>query len=179
MICKTAAIAFVPVHFVRVAWEGVVQELEEMDNLDNFKNYFDSTWMRGQYSLPLWNYYSYDGPRTNNRLEGWHNRLKRIVKKPHPNFYELIDVFKREQAATEVTYQQLDTGANPPPWKKYRQLDQRVQRIKDRMSAGQVSISEYLDAIGHLIGTLVLEISTSNSSTCTYIMYLYMPFMNP
>ena len=108
--------------------------------------------MRGQYSLPLWNYYSYDGPRTNNRLEGSHNRLKRIVKKPHPNIYELSDVSKREQAATEVTYQQLDTGANPPPWKKYRQLDQRVQRIKDGMSAGQISISKYLDAIGYLIG---------------------------
>ena len=109
--------------------------------------------MRGQYSLPLWNYYSYDGSPTNRRLEGWHNRLKRIVKKPHPNIYELIDVFKREQAATEVTCQQLDTGANPPlRKKKYRQLDQRVQRIKDRMSAGQVSISEHLDAIGHLIG---------------------------
>ena len=90
--------------------------------------------------------------RTNNRLEGWHNRLKRIVKKPHPNIYELIDVFKREQAASEVTLQQLETGANPPPRKKYRQLEQRVERIKEKMSAGQMSISEYLDTIGHLIG---------------------------
>ena len=47
----------------------------------------------------------------------------------------LIDVFKREQAATEVTCQQLETGAIPPPWKKYRQVEQRVQWIKDRMSA--------------------------------------------
>ena len=153
MLCKTAAIAFVPVHFVRVAWEAVAQELEDMDNLDGFKTYFDSTWMRGQFSLPLWNYYSYDGPRTNNCLEGWHNRLKRMVKKPHPNIYKLIDVFKREQAASEVTLQQLETGANPPPRKKkYRQLEQRVERIKEKMSAGQMSISEYLDAIGHLIG---------------------------
>ena len=131
-----------------MAWEAVAQELEDMDSLDGFKTYFDSTWMRGQFSLPLWNYYSYDGPRTNNRLEGWHNRLKRIVKKPHPNIYELIDVFKREQAASEVTLQQLETGANPPPWKKkYRQLEQRVERIKEKMSAGQMSISKYLDAI--------------------------------
>ena len=45
-------------------------------------------------------------------------------------------------------------------------LEQRVQRIKERMSAGQVSIwhlpyamiSEYLDAIGRLIGwTLVTK----------------------
>ena len=106
--------------------------------------------MRGQYSLLLWNYYSYDGSHINSRLEGSHNRLKRTVKKPHPNVYELIDVFNREQAATEVTCQQLETGAIPPPWKK--KYVERVQQIKDRISAGQVSISEYLDTIGHLIG---------------------------
>ena len=39
-----------------------------------------------------------------------------------------------------------------PLKKKYRQLELGVQWIQDRMSAaGQVSISEYLDAIGHLI----------------------------
>ena len=96
----------------------------------------------GQYSLLLWNYYSYDGSPTNSHLEGWHNRLKRIVKKSHPNIYELIDVFKREQAATEVTCQQLETGVILPPWKKYRQLEQRVQRIKDRMSAGPTSFNK-------------------------------------
>ena len=57
---------------------------------------------------------------------------------------------KREQAASEVTLQQLETGANPPPWKKkYRQLKQRVERVKEKMSAGKMSISEYFDAIGH------------------------------
>ena len=38
-----------------------------------------------------------------------------------------------------------------PLKRKYRQLELRVQWIKDRMSAGQVSISECLNAIGHLI----------------------------
>ena len=51
-----------------------------------------------------------------------------------------------------MTLKQLETGANPPPWKKkYRQLEQRVELIKEKMSAGQMLISEYLDSIGHLI----------------------------
>ena len=45
----------------------------------------------------MWNFYNYDGPCTNNCLERWHNWLKRIVKKPHQNIYEIIHVFKREQ----------------------------------------------------------------------------------
>ena len=124
--------AFVPVHFVYVAWDGVVQELEENDDLEDFKDYLESTWMRGHYPCIMWNFFSYDGPRTNNRLEGWHSRLKRIVKKPHPNIYEIIDVFKREQATTEVTTLQLETGGNPPPRKKeYSEQDKRIKTLTE------------------------------------------------
>ena len=36
--------------------------------------------------------YDFDGPRTNNHVEGWH----------HPNIYKLIEVSQREEAATLV-----------------------------------------------------------------------------
>ena len=56
---------------------------------------------------------------------------------------QLIDVVKREQAATEVTYQQLETGViSPLQKKKYRQLEQRGSAEEMTMSAGQVSINE-------------------------------------
>ena len=130
LICKTAAIAFVPLQFVRPAWDGIKDELDTID--EDFCEYFRKTWMRGQFPLAMWNYFSYDGPRTNNRLEGWHSKLKKIVKKPHPNIFELIDVFKREQAANEVTIIQLATGANPPPRKrKYRAIDACTTNIPE------------------------------------------------
>ena len=74
-----------------------MEELEEVDELADFKEYFQCTWMRGQYPRAMWNFYNYDGPCTNNCLERWHNRLKRIVKKPHQNIYEIIHVFKRSR----------------------------------------------------------------------------------
>ena len=147
------AVAAQLLQFVRPAWDGIAQELDEEEGLEGFKTYFHQTWMRGSYQLVLWNYYTYDGPRTNNRLEGWHSRLKRIVKKPHPNIYELIDVFRSEEAATNVTISQLTTGANPPPHKKkYTAIDSRVEKLKDRMHNGQVSINDYIAAIGHIVG---------------------------
>lgn len=52
--------------------------------------------------LPLWNYCSYDGPRTmNNITRRIHNQPKSIVK-PTLNAYK---GFMREQAATKVTVQ--------------------------------------------------------------------------
>ena len=96
--------------------------------------------MRGQYPRIMWNYFSYDGPRTNNRLEGWHSRLKRIVKKPHPNIYEIVDVFKREQASVEVSIMQLETGGNPTPRKKkYTENEKRIKTLKDRLDEGNIS----------------------------------------
>ena len=47
----------------------------------------------------------------NNHVEGWHSRLKKVVGKPHPNIYEIIDVFKREEVSTKVKMYMLEAGA--------------------------------------------------------------------
>ena len=47
--------------------------------------------------------------RTNNHIEGWHNRLNKIVGKAHPNIYELVETFKKEQASVEVAVTQLSS----------------------------------------------------------------------
>ena len=64
----------------------------------------------------LWNVYYIDtsSPRTNNHVEGWHNKLKRVARKALPNVYELIEVFQQEQVDTEVAIAQLATGPQPP-----------------------------------------------------------------
>ena len=61
----------------------------------------------------MWNYFAYSGPRNNNHLQGWrrHNRLKRIARKVHPNFYKVHDeLFQKEQASSEVTILKLKVG---------------------------------------------------------------------
>ena len=45
---------------------------------------------------------------------GWHNQLNKIVGKAHPNIYELVKTFKREQASVEVAVTQLSSGSAPP-----------------------------------------------------------------
>ncbi len=59
----------------------------------------------------MWNVYQAKGPRTNNHLEGWHNRLNKIVGKPHPNLFQLIRTFQQEEASTHMTIMQLATEA--------------------------------------------------------------------
>ncbi len=69
------ALAFVPPTFVRVAWRGLKDEVPTINNRDQFFEYFQGTWIDGNYPLCMWNVYSLDGPRTNNNAEGWHSKI--------------------------------------------------------------------------------------------------------
>ena len=45
---------------IKLTWDGVTQELEKMDNLEDFKTYLGSYRYDDSKSLPLWNYYTYN-----------------------------------------------------------------------------------------------------------------------
>ena len=54
--------------------------------------------------------------------------MKRISRKAHPNLYEVLELFQREQVASEVTILQLEAyGAHR---QKRRKVIEREQKIK-------------------------------------------------
>ena len=69
--------------------------------------------MSGAYPLSSWNVHNLSC-RTNNHMEGWHSKLKKVVGKAHPNVFEIVRIFKMEQAAVDVAVAQLLAGAHPP-----------------------------------------------------------------
>ena len=151
-IQKSAAIAFVPSNFVRVAWDGLKTEIPDDDKMKNYSDYFDQNWMNGQFKPHMWNYFAHSGPRTNNHLEGWHNRLKRIARKAHTNFYKVLELFQKEQAATEVTILQLQAGGlHKAKRRKVIQREEKIKLLKDELTNGNRSIESYISAIRHCV----------------------------
>ena len=125
------------------AWQGIKAEKPELCNMENFISYFEDTWLVGNFPKAEWNVYNTDGPRTNNHLEGWHNRLKRVVGKPHTNIFECVEIFQREQMATELLLMQLSTGAKAPRRTlKAKQRDSRIRELKDRFLSNSIRLSE-------------------------------------
>ena len=58
-------------------------------------------------SLPTLNTHGWvKGPRTNNNLEGWHRKVKKIAGNNHLNTFEIVELFKKEQ----VQIRQLMAG---------------------------------------------------------------------
>ena len=104
----------------------------QLPRIQEFIRYIEDTWLVGNYPLIMWNVYRSDGFQTNNHLKGWHNCLKRLVGKAHPNIYEFVKVIQKEQTATEVFVLLLEAGALPP-WRALKAInrDQKIQELKE------------------------------------------------
>ena len=118
--------------------------------INEFNKYFEDTWLVGPFPPTLWNVFELEvhSPRTNNHLEGWHNKLKRIARKAHPNLFEIVTLFKQEQADTEVILAQLATGAKPPRRaNKDIQKDKRIQNLKEKFLTNTITLGEFVSGI--------------------------------
>ena len=69
----------------------VESEAPKTSEADEFIQYFKSTWLDGHFPVRTWNYFNHGGPHTNNHVEGWHNHLKKMARKVHPNLFEFIE----------------------------------------------------------------------------------------
>jgi hypothetical protein len=86
------------------------------------------------FPIALWNIYdrvSTSFPRTNNSIEGWHSAFDKRAAVAHPTITKLTDRIRREQSKFEIDVAQIQQGQEPKPKKKYRLLDERVQRLVD------------------------------------------------
>ena len=161
------ALVFVPPTFVRVAWRGLKGEAPAFHNRDQFLEYFQDTWIEGNYPLRMWNMYSLDGPRTNNNAEGWHSKICKLAGKAHPNIYKLaVELFKAEQTATEVSLMQLAAGGLPVRRRrKYRRHEKRLLTIKEKYEANDYTLSELVKAFSNWVSFYTL----------TTVMYSHSP----
>ena len=79
--------------------------------------------------------YLHDGQTTNNRSEGYNNRLSLIIGK-HPNLYNFISVLKEEFEAAINDSSTAAVGRNPvksaPNSKKARSIKAR-QRMQENI----------------------------------------------
>ena len=69
---RTTALAFMPTCIIDDLWCQVMNSFDHLPRLQEFFDYCTDTWIdnNGMFPRNLWNYYGFDGARTNNGLEG-------------------------------------------------------------------------------------------------------------
>ena len=78
--------------------------------------------------------------------------MRKIAGKVNPNIYEVVSLFKSEQAATEVTLMQVAAGGLPVrKRRKYRNHERRLVTIKEKYEVGDYTLSELVKAYSHWV----------------------------
>lgn len=153
LVKHAAALAYLPPAMVRLAWSTI--RLNYSDGsaaAEAFVDYFSNTWTK-DFPIALWNHFEATEDRTNNRLEGWHNRLNRLAGRNHPNIYQLIELLQKEDSVSEVKILQLQSGGLPVRRRnKWQRMDKRLKRMQAKFTSGQLSIAEFMEAVSLICG---------------------------
>lgn len=127
-IRKCAALAYLPPDYISNAWIQIMENAPNEEAVVKFNDYFVEQWMENEW---LWICYN-ERHRTTNSVEGWHNRLNRLIGKCHPNIFELVKVLTKEINYYSIIQQRCDLYMpTPKRTKKYFDLDSRVKTILD------------------------------------------------
>jgi hypothetical protein len=140
------ALPFLPAAVIRSTF-NLLQSTSDV-RLAQLFQYFDQQWL---VSLPvtLWCVADID-VRTNNALEGWHRRLNGLLGRHHPNVWACITLLQEEQAASDVTIQQILAGRVVNRRRvAYRECDQRISRLRERYQRGTVTATEFITGVAH------------------------------
>jgi hypothetical protein len=110
--------------------------------------YYQAEWLQPGYSR-LW---CMDGVdiRTNNHHEGWNHRFSNAIGKHHPNIWEFLLNVQKEQASTEVQFQQMAAGMNVGRHNaKYLRITKNIRTLRRRYANGQLNTTMFIRGISH------------------------------
>ena len=158
-----SALAFVDEPDVPQAFYDLEAEIRNNYNhngIDVVLDYFEDTYIgrqrRGRaraapmFPIPIWNMFrrtDEDLPRTNNHIEGWHNRFSLNVDGAHPTLWKFIESLKREESVVRAEIAQVFGGHPVTQAKKYADCAQRIKNIVTAYPARRVDIIRYLRSI--------------------------------
>ncbi|XP_046558957.1 uncharacterized protein LOC124267998 [Haliotis rubra] len=149
---RAAVLPLVPVTDVDDVWLNALADMPDDPRCLRLADYVTTQWVEGHIPQTAWNHYQNTGPRTNNHLEGWHGRLKKIISKAHPNVFEMLSFLRKEQKLNEIKLVQYAAGRKPPPKRrKYIHVKSRLETLKQELRDGAMSVMVYAYAVSHLM----------------------------
>ncbi|CAF1096825.1 unnamed protein product [Brachionus calyciflorus] len=81
----------------RKGYKIIKKYMPDDQNCKELYSYFERQWLK-KTSPRLWNHFE-SNVRTNNRIEGFHSGLNKMISSQHPNIFILINHLKVQQAS--------------------------------------------------------------------------------
>uniref|UniRef100_A0A7E4ZRE2 MULE domain-containing protein n=1 Tax=Panagrellus redivivus TaxID=6233 RepID=A0A7E4ZRE2_PANRE len=123
-VAMLRALAFVPPEDIVTAFELLLAEVKDKAPIleplfEYFETYYIGTMSRNHrrrqplFNILLWNVHNRTmagHPRTNNNVEGAHNRLKKFLNQSHPPFFTFLDKLRDFLRCVEADIADLEAG---------------------------------------------------------------------
>lgn len=118
-------------------------------------DYVLNTWVeRNNWTSRDWSVYG-RSRRTNNNVEGWHNRLNRKALKANLPFYALVQLLYEETQSTRVNSGFVEVGRYPASQQRkgiYRTIDRRIRHYWRRFHRGEINSMRLLSKCAGIYG---------------------------
>lgn len=145
------ALAMLPPFLIRPAFQTIMGNPPAQENgrLDEqfltFRQYFENTWLNGQFPVEIWSQYDNTGPRTTNHAEGYHNRLNMAdMRDMHLALRNFLHLLQPLHNRDQIRVRNLQRGVFQPKQRDptYAELDNRINLARNQI----------FQATGHLWG---------------------------
>lgn len=136
-----SALAFMPVQMVAETFDRIAAHLPDV-----IADYFERTYIgrfrphqprqHPLFPIEFWNVRNRileALPRTNNSIEGWHNRFNLIVGAAHPTVFKAIEKIKAEMDLVSLELLQSDIGSEVHREMRYARADRQILNLSNRL----------------------------------------------
>ena len=146
---KLMALPLLPIGSIRSMFRKLTCDIELQSPLWKLADYMFKTWIEGRLFKPEdWCWYAYN-TRTNNDVEGWHNRFNyRNEHKSNIPFYSLVSFLFDEATSIDMTMMQIYTDRNVRRQRAGTQERQKfLQKHWKKMKDGRISCDKFLTLV--------------------------------
>ncbi|CAD5126195.1 DgyrCDS14366 [Dimorphilus gyrociliatus] len=139
------ALPFLPFHIIPIEFGRIKDYLQSVKKLGDLIKYFERNWMMDRiWSPKQWSIYK-NAIRTNNDVEGFHNRLNGNLR-ANSSFYLVVDELKRE-ADLIPAYQRMLSERKILRYQRrqYKNMQNEIFKIWEKFEAHQMTSSQVLE----------------------------------
>lgn len=148
---KVFALPFLPPDDIAPAFQKL--KTQSTEQTTQFIDYVEKTWIRSAtWDVASWSVFGMS-IRTNNDVEGYHNRLNRRAKKGNLPFYLMLRLLYNESCIIPTQIKMISEGKlKRQQKKKSRDLHGKIFELWNRYSAKDISVSRLLRQCANIYG---------------------------
>ncbi len=154
LLRKVFALPLLPAEDIRPAYDSLRSKVDpDATALLTFFDYLEATWIRSElWPIPSWSVYG-RSIRTNNDVEGYHNRLNRRAKKGNLSFYLLVTLLYHESRDIPLQCKLVkEKKLRRQQRKSAKQTQGRLMQLWEDYGAHRLTTSELLSRCGKIYG---------------------------